>query len=288
MKRRKDLPYFHIILGIGAIIVGLIYFAEWAFVPKPKVDPNECQFHFVDVGQGDCAMIISGRDVVVIDTGPQDHAKSTVEYISEYTDTIEYLILTHPHEDHIGAADELLEAINVENVILSDASIDTTSFDKLLDAIDKSGANVIEARAGDDYSAGGIDFTILSPIDEFVNLNDYSIVTKVEYGDVSAIITGDVEHNSEKEIVRYYGEYRLKADILEVSHHGSQTSNHEDFIDAISPNYAVIQCAKDNPYGHPHKETIDALEDREITYYRTYEDGHVVFVSDGEKVSKKP
>ncbi len=287
MARRKKKPFGKLSAGTVAILLiifAVLYVMDTIGGVTENNVTDDCEFHFIDVGQGDSTMIINETGVVVIDAGPQDHADSTEKYIKSYTDTIDYLILTHPHEDHIGGADELFDSIEVKNVILSDAYTDTLTFTKLLDKIDESGANVIEAKAGDSYNAGEIKLTILSPISEFKDLNDYSVVTKVEFGDTAAIITGDVEHHSEKIMVEEYGALKLRADIYQVGHHGSSTSNHDSFIDAVSPEFAVIQSEEGNSYGHPHWETIEKLEDRDITYFRTDKMGHVVFVSDGKEV----
>ncbi len=270
------------------IIIAVIFYILDAVGGLGNKDiEGNCEFHFIDVGQGDCTLIISEDAAIVIDAGPGDHADSTEKYIKSYTDTIDYLILTHPHEDHIGGADEIIESINVKNIIMSDASTDTATFTVLLDAVENSGANVIEAKSGDEYTAGDIVFTILSPVSDFTNYNDYSIVTKVEFGNTSAMITGDVEQHSEKLIIEKFKKGFLRSDIYQVSHHGSSTSNSSAFFSAISPKYAVIQCEDGNSYGHPHREIIKELENRNIEYYRTDKIGHVVFTSDGEKVEYK-
>lgn len=287
MARRRRNPFGKLSAG-GVAVLLIVFVILYVFDmvgPEPKSTvEGECEFHFIDVGQGDSTLILSEGGVVVIDAGPQDHADSTERYIKSRTDTIDYLILTHPHEDHIGGADELLDSLKINNVILSDAYTDTLTFTRLLDKIEESGANVIEAKSGSTYNAGEIKLTILSPISEFSNLNDYSVVTKVEFGNTSAMITGDVEHHSEKLMVEEFGANKLRCDIYQISHHGSSTSNHDSFMDAVSPEFAVIQSEAGNSYGHPHRETIEKLEERNITYYRTDKMGHIVFVSDGEEV----
>ena len=287
MARRNKKPLNKLSAGTVAIIVivfAILYVFDMVGSSNESVVTGECEFHFIDVGQGDSTLIMSEDGVVVIDAGPQDHADSTERYIKSYTDTIDYLILTHPHEDNIGGADELFDSIKINNVILSDAYTDTLTFNRLLDKIEQSGANVIEAKAGNSYNAGEIKFTILAPVSDFTNLNDYSVVTKVEFGNTSAMITGDVEHHSEKLMIEEHGAYNLRADIYQTSHHGSSTSNHDTFMDAVSPEFAVIQSEEGNSYGHPHRETIAKLEERNIPYYRTDKMGHIVFVSDGEEV----
>ncbi|MBQ4066308.1 MAG: MBL fold metallo-hydrolase [Clostridia bacterium] len=286
-KRNNKIKLSGTAIAVLIVIAVIFYIADVIINNESIALSGDCEFHFIDVGQGDSALIISEEGVVVIDAGPQDHAESTLEYIQSYTEEIDYLILTHPHEDHIGGADEIVSNLTVKNVIMSDAYSDTETIERLLDAIEKSGADVIEAKAGDEYTAGGIELTILSPVTEFADFNDYSVVTRVEYGETSAIITGDVEKNSEGIMVERYMRSLLRADIYQVSHHGSVTSNSEEFLDAVSPKYAVIQCGEDNSYGHPHKETVDKLEERGIEYFRTDERGHIVFITDGKELELK-
>lgn len=266
-------------VAVAVFIAFYVYDMLFGLISGP--DTGECEFHFIDVGQGDCAMIITEEATVVIDTGPQDHAKSTEKYIKRYTDTIDYLILTHPHEDHIGGADELIESVIVKNVIMSDAYTDTVTFSNLLDAVEAADINVIEAKSTDKYRAGDIDITILAPIGDFTDHNDYSIVMKVEYGETSAIVTGDAEQHAEGLIIENFDDGLLSADILKLGHHGSYTSNSDGFLEIVSPQYAVITCGEDNEYGHPHTEILDKLDERGIDYFRTDEDGHIVFRSNG-------
>ncbi len=283
-RRQKRIPkkVTAIVSSIAVVVFVILYVYDMLFGLFIGPDLGECEFHFVDVGQGDCAMIITEDATVVIDTGPQDHAKSTERYIRRYTDTIDYLILTHPHEDHIGGADEVIESVNVKNVIMSDAYTDTATFSTLLDAIETADINVIEAKTSDKYSVGDIDITILAPIGDFTDHNDYSIVAKVEYGKTSAIITGDVEQHAEGLIIDNFDESILNADILKLGHHGSYTSNSDGFLEVVSPNFAVITCGVDNEYGHPHIETLERLNKYGIDYYRTDENGHIVFRSNGK------
>ncbi len=271
--------------AVIVLVFIILYILDSQFGFGNKQVEGECEFHFIDVGQGDATMIISSDSTVVIDTGTGDHADSFAQYVKSYTDNVDYLILTHPHEDHIGGADELLELVHVDNVIMSDAYSETYTFTKILDAIEAADIPVIEAKAGDKYAAGEIEFTILAPLSEFTDYNDYSIVTKVEFGSSSVIVTGDVEHHSEKLMVERYGPSGLKADILQMGHHGSATSNHESFMECIAPEYAVISCGKDNEYGHPHRETLQKLRDFDITYYRTDKVGSIVFRTDGKNLS---
>lgn len=277
-----------IAISIAVLIIStVLYLYETVYLGNDTSFGGGCEIHFLDVGQGDCTMIITEENTVVIDAGPNEFGKRAERYVSDYTDTVDYLILTHPHEDHIGGADELIESLDVKNVILSDATSDTVVFSTLLDTIENSSCNVIKANVGDEYRAGDIKLTILAPFFEFTDYNDYSIVTKVEYGNICAMVTGDAEKHSESEMVKRYGMLGLRADILKMGHHGSSTSNTIRFLDAVSPRYAVIQCGEGNVYGHPHRETLEKLKSRRISYYRTDLDGNVVFTTDGKEISVK-
>ena len=287
MKKYKPKGKLSLVVTTIVVAVFIVLYIVDALGMDNKEITGECEFHFIDVGQGDCTLIMSENGVVLIDAGPGSESVTTQTYVKEYTDKIDYFILTHPHEDHIGGAVDIIETVKVENIIMSDAYTDTVVFTRLLDAIEESEINLIEAKVNNSYSVGDLSFTILSPNSEFTDLNDYSIVTRVEYGDTSAMITGDVENHSEKLMLESFDVRSLKADIMQMGHHGSSTSNSADFIDAVSPKYAVIQCGEGNSYGHPHRETLTKLKKRNIEYFRTDEQGTVVFISDGREVYPK-
>ena len=248
---------------------------------------GKCEFHFIDVGQGDCSMFITDGAAVAVDAGTSESSASLAAYISGYTDTLDYLILTHPHEDHIGGAAAIINTVDVKCVLLTDASTDTYTFTRLLDAIEEKEIAVKQAAAGDVISAGDMDITVLAPLGEFDNYNNYSMVVRIDYGNVSALVTGDAEKASENLMLEKWGEKELSADVLKLGHHGSSTSTGKRFLDAVSPSWAVISCGEDNSYGHPHRETLALLDDFGIPYVRTDKTGTAVFVTDGKSIALK-
>ena len=270
------------LLIIAALYIYNTYLAE----PHTDVVEGVCEFHFIDVGQGDCSLFLTDSNAVVIDAGPKSEAEETTDYIREYTDSLDYFILTHPDEDHIGGAIEIIGKLNVRNIIMSDASKDTQIFTKLLDAIEEKNITVIKAKPGSEYSAGDIKLTVLAPIGEFDDYNDYSVVTRVRYGSTSVIVAGDAEKTSEKNMVESYGR-ALRSDILKLAHHGSSTSTGKEFFETVSPKYAIISCGKNNSYGHPHEETLKLLDKYGVKYYRTDKEGSIIMTSDGKKIDKK-
>lgn len=243
---------------------------------------GKCEFHFIDVGQGDCSMFITEDAAVVVDAGTTESSASVAAYISSYTDTLDYLILTHPHEDHIGGACALINRLNVKCVLMTDASSETYTFSCLLDAVEEKEVTLKQAVAGETLKAGDMTIKVLSPLGKFDNYNNYSAVVRIDYGRASALVTGDAEKASENLMLERWGEQELSADVLKLAHHGSSTSTGKNFLCAVSPSWAVISCGADNSYGHPHRETMELLDSFGIPYVRTDRYGTAVFVTDGK------
>lgn len=243
-----------------------------------------CEFHFIDVGQGDSTLILTQDAAVLIDAGPTDAGEETVRYIRNYTDSIDYMILTHPHEDHIGGAVKIINNLQVKNVIMTDASNDVVTFSRLIGVIEDSGVRVLQAQPGNTYGADGINLQILAPLADFGDFNEYSVVTRVEYKDVSMIVPGDAETRSEKLMLETYQQGELDADILKLGHHGSRTSSTLEFLTAVSPKWSIASCGLNNSYGHPHQQTLERTAELGIPVLRTDEMGSIVFATDGEKL----
>lgn len=247
---------------------------------------GKAYFHFIDVGQGDSTLITSGNQAVVIDTGSASEADYVSEYINRYASEVEYMILTHPHEDHMGCAAEVLRNVEVKNIIMPAASSDAKYFARFLDVVEEKDINVIEAVPGNVYTVGEMTLTILAPLkDSYDNANNYSVVTRVDVGETSVLFTGDAEKEVEKALLASYTT-ELDCDLFQAGHHGSTTSNTKDFIAAVSPAAVVISCGKDNSYGHPHAEVLNTFTDFGVAVFRTDELGNIVFVSDGLGISQ--
>lgn len=249
--------------------------------------------HYVDVGQGDAALVVApDGTAMLIDAGPN----SAEDELSGYIDALgikrfTYVVFTHPHEDHIGGGDMIMRDYEVGTVIMPSAVSTTATFERLIDAIDASGARAICANdvVGMTYTLGSDigapEFTILAPgANEYDDLNNSSVVLRLDYGGSSFLFTGDAEKESERDQLAAFGEAELRCDVLKVGHHGSSSSTTREYLDAVSPRAAVISCAKINDYGHPHRETLDKLEGAGAKTYITGEIGTVVFRSDGTNI----
>lgn len=257
----------------------------------PRVENDDClHVHFINVGQGDCTLIKTNDSAVLIDAGEKGNEKLVTDYIkSQGIDTLDFVIATHPHSDHIGSLDEVIDSFTVKNVLmpkLSEFNTPTTSaYESFLKSVKASGARVISAKPGDVHSLGRIEMTVLSPFEQSDDLNDMSVVVNLSFGDTSFLFTGDAEKAAENLILDSdYSQY-LKSDVLKVGHHGSSSSTGSNFLEAVSPQYAVISCAKGNDYGHPHKETISLLYDYGIEILRTDDLGTVIIESDGKNIT---
>ncbi|MBQ4590793.1 MAG: MBL fold metallo-hydrolase [Clostridia bacterium] len=290
-KSSKKLTLTEIILALIIFILGLI-FGDQVTGPTENtattgglVDGKPAM-HFVDVGQGDCTLITYNGDAVLIDAGPVSAGDSAAEYVMSQVDAIDYFIITHPHEDHMGGAADILENIKVKNVIMPDHEVETKFYQNAMKQIADHKVNVIYSEAHAVYDTGNIKITIIdSVIPDEENLNNISIIARIDVGSTSIMTTGDAEVEEEMQVVENYTSILgsslydpaiLDCDILQVGHHGSSTSSTSEFLDLVTPGVAVISCGVDNSYGHPHQETLDLFADYGFEVYRTDLSGTIV------------
>lgn len=271
----------HFVPGVKEFLLG-----EQGDRPITLAD-GDIAIHYIDVGQGDATLIIShDGTTMLIDTGTSESRSSLPAYIRNYDiTTIDYLVLTHPHADHIGSAAAVIEAFDVKNVLMPDATTNTVTFEKLLLAIEEEGCGITTVKPKDTYTIGEAIVTVLGPVRSYQDLNAVSIVLRLDYGLTSFLFTGDAEAESEADMLDFFPASEFRADVLKLGHHGSSTSSSEAFLDAVSPKYAIVSCGKDNEYGHPHDEVIADMTSRGIALYRTDLDSTIIFTSNGEKVT---
>jgi DNA internalization-related competence protein ComEC/Rec2 len=269
---------------IMSAAAGLLLFIAVAGGAPPS--QNEIRVHYIDVGQGDAILIQSAQNAVLIDGGDAKAQHALLGYLrSAGLAEIDYLIATHPHSDHIGGLAPVLRQFAVKNVIMPDAAHTSATFEKLIAAIEKKGIRITVPKVGDAFAAGLIKFTILAPGKTFDHLNDMSVVLRMAHGETTFLFTGDAEKASEQEMLN--SRQPLRADVLKVGHHGSNTSTTAAFLDAVRPSVAVISCGRGNSYKHPHVKTLEKLggKGRIIKLFRTDEDGTVVIATDGRTVT---
>lgn len=246
------------------------------------------EVHFIDVGQGDCELVISDGEALLIDTGEKENAQAVCEYIREQgIDTIKYMLLTHQHSDHMGGASEIINSMEVENIIIpklpEDMTPTTKFYENFLLSVQEKGLKLTPAEPGSVYEIGECSLEIVAPIDEYDDLNNFSAASILTHGEDTFFFGGDIEKKAEKDILE---SGRMKdIDVLKVAHHGSSTSSCKDFLKEAEPDYAVICCGDKNSYNHPNADTVERLRKYTDNIYRTDIDGTVVFTSSGDELS---
>ena len=260
---------------------------------QPSPD-GELEIHHIDVGQADSTLIIGPEgETILIDTGDyRDDGEEVLAYLGEQgVDRIDHLVTTHPHADHIGGHEAVLDIYETERDGIGavyDPGVASTSatYDEYLDAVERHDVDLFEVKRGDTLpTEGPIEAEVLHPGSSAIEgLNDNSIVLSVTFGETTYLTTGDVESEVEATLVEKYGN-ELNADIYQAGHHGSSTSSTEGFVDEVDPSVAVISSAGDSRFGHPHDETLERFAEHDIETYWTGAHGTVVVTTDGQRVS---
>lgn len=252
-----------------------------------KTDKNivgNIQVHYIDVGQADSILIIQNEHSMLIDAGNNEDSELVTNYIRKQgISKLDYVVGTHPHEDHIGGLDEVIKEFGIDTIYMPKKTATTKTYKDVITAIKNKNMKITLPKIGTVFKLGDSECTILAPNNkEYEEVNNYSIVIKLVYKDTSFLFTGDAEGESEKEMLSIG--CNIKADVLKVGHHGSSSSTTKKFLNEVSPKYAIISCGKENKYGHPHKETIQELNNKNIQVYRTDETGTIIVTSNGKDI----
>ncbi|WP_160686401.1 ComEC/Rec2 family competence protein [Clostridium sp. C2-6-12] len=244
---------------------------------------SNIKIHYIDVGQGDCELIQIEDKNILIDAGTSD--KKALDYLKSIgIKKIDYAIATHPHEDHIGSMDDVIKTFDIGAFYSPKVTANTKTFENMVKALKAKDLKMTVPKVGEEIKIGNATLTFLAPNnDKYEDINNYSIVVKLNYGSNSFIFMGDAEDISEGEILKK--QLDIKADVLKVGHHGSHSSTTQEFLDKVNPKYAVISCEKGNDYGHPHKETLTKLNSKNINVFRTDLNGTIIAESDGKEIS---
>lgn len=239
------------------------------------------EVHFIDTGNSDSILIKEGQKAMLIDGADNDDEKSLVDYIKTQGVTeFEYVVATHPHADHIGALDSVIESFPINYLFVANGDADTKTYRDFINAAMDKKLTPSVPLEGQKFMLENSYFEVFNT-NGGSNTNDQSLVLLFTNGEDKMLFTGDAEEDTEVEILSQM----VEVDILKVGHHGSHSSTSPAFLEKVNPKYAVITVGKDNKYGHPHVETVDKLKKAAIEVHRTDECGDVIFISTGNGVS---
>lgn len=285
--RKKKINPLVAIITLFILVVGSYFGIDFTDYTEQEID-GELVVHMIDVGQADCFLLIQNEKTALVDCGTRSTGKDAVEYIKALGITeLDYVIGTHPHDDHMGGMYDIITNFDVGTIIIPDsrnAEITANWYIKLMKELKTGNYKVDFPEKGDIITLGDAIMQVLSAeTDVNGNTNNYSIVFKVTFGQMDMIMTGDAETEIEMNILE--SGIDIDAEILKVGHHGSDTSNSEEFLDAITPQYGLISCKVGNKYEHPIKSTMEKLEERNVKVYRTDESGSVIMIITAYDVS---
>jgi competence protein ComEC len=256
------------------LLMGLLFFC---FVSLPD---GLLHVFILNVGQGDSILIRTPQnDLILVDGGPNDQVLQELSSVLPfYERTIDLMILTHPHPDHVNGLIEVLRRYDVKQVMMTGIDYSYAGYDTFLNLLKEKGIEVILINGKNDYRTGNVIIDVLYPLksvqgQEFLNVNNSSIVFRLIYGKNRFYFAGDLEKEGEAKLVE--SGLDLRADALKVGHHGSRTSSSEALLDEIRPEMALISCGIDNKFKHPHPETISKFQQRRIKVSRTDLDGRI-------------
>lgn len=253
---------------------------------QPPAAKKELSVHFIDCGQGDATLVISNGEAMLIDSGERDDSDNVIKYIKAQGITkLKYIIVTHPHTDHMGEMPDVLKAFKTENFIMPkvpDSMVPTLMrYEKMLRQVKAQGLDITWSK-DTTFTLGGASVSLFTPKKQQEDLNNWSTLVKVSCGKSSFLITGDCERDEENDIMSQ--KFDITADVLKVAHHGSYKASSYEFLEAVKPKYAVISCGENNDYGHPHEAALKRLRKKVPNIFITKDNGTVVFRCSADKL----
>lgn len=275
-------------LIVTTLIILIIPFLTSACSVKTVVDDNSSllKVHYIDVGQGDSILITVNNKSLLIDAGPRESEKQLLNYLKEQNlKQIDYVISTHPHEDHIGSMDKIISNFKIGKFYSPKIVSNTKSYESMIESLidDNMKINVLKAGTTGIDLGKDVVVTVLSPNRYgYDNINNFSPIIKIEYKETSFLFTGDAEEEIENEVLK--SNTSLKSDVLKLGHHGSSTSTSEEFYKEVNPSISIISCGRDNKYNHPSSETKELLKKYRTQVFRTDLDGTILLESDGKNI----
>lgn len=291
MARRKKDKKSLIISLIVVIVLAVVATYSDGVIPEKggyTLSEDSGYVHFIDIGQGSATLVTCGDKSLLIDTGEKDYSDTLISYINSCgIDTLDYVIASHPHSDHIGGMADVINRFTIGTFLTPELTErntpDTRVYEKMIDALIDKEVNSVYSEVGAKYTlCDGVTFEFLGPCEQTDDLNNMSAIVKLNVNGTEFMILGDAEKQELSSVYQAYPYADYKADILAMGHHGSSTSIYKSFLNAVDADVAVISCGRNNSYGHPHKEALDYIDKNNITAYRTDLEGDIVFECDAD------
>ncbi|MEG6586823.1 ComEC/Rec2 family competence protein [Dendrosporobacter sp. 1207_IL3150] len=281
----KKISLATIIMMLAIIfLIGCGNVSQSTELEKPR--PNQLMIKVIDIGQGDAALLRTAEQTILIDTGDISERDKLVSFLKKQDiKVIDKVIITHPHADHLGGMDAVLDNFDVKQVYDSGITTTTKVYRQYLTDIKKKNIPFKVVTGGENIDfGGGVTFNVLAPEKPFIEeseLNNNSIVGKVAFGKVSMLFTGDIEKEAEAKLIKNYSP-KLKATILKSPHHGSETSSSMAFLRAVSPEVITISLGANNDYHHPHAKVLKRYKELKSQILQTDLAGTITIVTDGQ------
>lgn len=310
-KRHFDKRFF-VFLFLAIIYVCFLYYKETHQPPEPEYNipiievttttqedghtsettavDGAMYIHMIDVGQGDCFLFEDNGEYALIDCGTRSAGDDVVEYLKkENIQELKFIVGTHQHDDHMGGMYEVIMNFKCNTVYMPKISNDLVTSNwylQLMSKIKKDKIKVINPRLDDSFFLGDAKFTVIGQLDSTEagnNVNNYSTVIHVSYGQMDFVFTGDAETKVERQILDM--QKVPDCEVLKLGHHGSDTSSCKEFLEALDPEYGLISCGVGNKYEHPKQTTMDQLKKEKVKVYRTDEQGSIVLTVTGSDIT---
>ncbi len=294
MSKRVKLDLKNLIVILTAMLCVAVFVLlsvldpdSYLFLDQKAPDPQSDYIKVIDVGQGDSILIQSNGYTALVDTGPEEKSLELCEALRKNRiSSIDVLILTHTHLDHVGGAASLLEDFKVSNLVLPElpfVSEGLNATERAVSEVKDSGGRVVTAQEGFNFMLGEFEITVIAHYKDYLNENNRSLVLMVKKEDRKMLLASDLETAGEKRLLRKG--VNVSCDVLKIGHHGSSTSSVKSFLSACNPKIAVISCGKNNEFAHPHTKVLKRLKNHRIKVYRTDTQGDITFFFRDNKIS---
>ena len=294
MNKKKLNKIFNKTILILLILIGISYINEelvkkenTSYAMKETLSKdssnNNLEIYYFDVGQADSILIKEKNTNILIDAGNNEDGENLVNYLKNdlNIDKLNMIIGTHPHEDHIGGLDNIIDSFDINTILMPNATSTSKTFESVLNSIENKNYKITIPKIGEEFNYDNIKLKVIYTGTNEKDLNNSSIVLKLTYFNNKFLFTGDATSKVEKKILNK----DIESDVLKIGHHGSEYSTTNDFLDKVNPKYAIIEVGKNNTYKHPKQTTLDKLNAKNIKIYRTDLDGTIKLTSDGNNIT---